>query len=61
MKFKINQIYNLSIYGKIQPVKILAVHPFGTNYIGEYKSIWINYIDLEEGIRQVYNKLKWNK
>ena len=30
MKFKINQIYNLSIYGKIQPVKILAVHPFGT-------------------------------
>jgi len=30
MKFKINQIYNLSIYGKIQPVKILAVHPFST-------------------------------
>ena len=30
MKFKINQIYNLSIYGKVQPVKILAVHPMGT-------------------------------
>jgi len=29
-----------------------------TNYIGEYKSIGINYIGLEEGIRQVYNKLK---
>lgn len=30
MKFIVNKIYNLSIYGKFQPVKILAVHPFGT-------------------------------
>jgi hypothetical protein len=30
MKFKINQTYNLSIFGKIQPVTILAIHPFGT-------------------------------
>jgi len=30
MKFKINQTYNLSIFGKFQPVTILAIHPFGT-------------------------------
>lgn len=29
-KFIVNKIYNLSIYGKVQPVKILAVYPFGT-------------------------------
>lgn len=47
-------INNLSDY----KVAISASNNFGTNYIGEYKSIGINYIGLEEGIRQVYNKLK---
>lgn len=47
-------INNLSDY----KVAISASNNFGTNYIGEYKSIGINYIGLEEGIRQVYNKLR---
>jgi len=47
-------VNNLSDY----KVAISANNNFGTNYIGEYKSIGINYIGLEQGIRQVYNKLK---
>lgn len=39
-------------------VAIVANNEPATNYIGEFKSIGINYIGLEEGIRQVYNKLK---
>jgi GDP-L-fucose synthase len=39
-------------------VAIVANNEHATNYIGEFKSIGINYIGLEEGIRQVYNKLK---
>lgn len=39
-------------------VSISANNKPATNYIGEFKSIGINYIGLEEGIRQVYNKLK---
>ncbi len=39
-------------------VAIYAKDTFATNYIGEYKPIGINYIGLEEGIRQVYNKLR---
>lgn len=30
MKFKVNQIVNLPVFGKVQPVKILAIHTFGT-------------------------------
>ena len=39
-------------------VAVVAKSELGTDYIGEYKSIGINYIGLEEGIRQVYNTLK---
>lgn len=39
-------------------VAIVAKSEPGTDYVGEYKSIGINYIGLEEGIRQVYNILK---
>ena len=47
-------VNNLSDY----KVAISSSNNFGTNYVGEYKSIGINYIGLEEGIRQVYNVLK---
>ena len=30
MKYIVNQIINLPIFGKVQPVRIIAVHPFGT-------------------------------
>jgi hypothetical protein len=30
MKYQVNQVVHLPIFGKVQTVKILAVHPFGT-------------------------------
>ena len=30
MKLQINQIYMMPIFGKVQQVKILKIHPFGT-------------------------------
>ena len=39
-------------------VAVIAKSELGTNYIGEYKSIGINYTGLEEGIKLVYNTLK---
>lgn len=39
-------------------VAIVSKNDPGTNYIGEYNSIGLNYIGLEDGIRYVYNKLK---
>ncbi len=47
-------VNNLSNY----KVAISSNNNIVTNYIGDYKPIGINYIGLEEGIRQVYNKLK---
>ena len=39
-------------------VAIVSKNDPGTNYIGEYNSIGLDYIGLEDGIRQVYNRLK---
>ena len=39
-------------------VAISIKSDIGTDYIGEYKPLAIDYVGLEEGIRQVYNKLK---
>jgi hypothetical protein len=30
MKLQINQTYMMPIFGKVQQVKILKIHPFGT-------------------------------
>ena len=30
MKLQINQIYMMPIFGKVQKVKVIKIHPFGT-------------------------------
>jgi len=30
MKLQINQTYMMPIFGKVQPVKVIKIHPFGT-------------------------------
>lgn len=50
------QINNLSI-NKV-PINIQDPLP-GHNYIGNYNELPIAFIGLEQGIKNVYNKLKW--
>jgi nucleoside-diphosphate-sugar epimerase len=42
-------------------VAISVKSDIGTDYIGEYKPLGLDYIGLEQGIRLTYNKLKCNK
>jgi GDP-L-fucose synthase len=42
-------------------VAISAKSDIGTDYIGEYKPLGLDYIGLEQGIRLTYNKLKCSK
>ena len=42
-------------------VAISIKSDIGTDYIGEYKPLGLDYIGLEQGIRLTYNKLKCNK
>lgn len=30
MKLKVNEVYMMPIFGKVQQVKVIKIHPFGT-------------------------------